>query len=388
MATAVSLVNEGNWDLDEYFGSLPDGELPYFLQRIRGRVYSCYPAGMVQFGLPVAALARLAGADFHEREVYDRLDKWTASWLAAWSVGLFFLLALYLVPPEPALALTLILATGSAVGSTVAQTLWQHGGLVFWFLVLLLAEFRRLDRPSWTSTLVQAVACAALVACRLTAVVFLVPFGAWVLLRTPRRAVLLVLLALLAYAPWAALYGSIYGHVLGPSVRQTGADHWSADLAGPLAGVLLSPGRGLLVYQPWVLLGAAACLPAVRRARARLPDARGPAGWVGLCLVVIVLQVLMASAYHFWWGGYCWGSRLLTEVMPLCALVCAGPVAALWASPAGKRTVVAVALLSFLLHLGALHLSADEWNTCTDIDRHVEELWSWHHPPFLHLRLR
>src|SRR5207247_1500463 len=70
--TAGSLVREGDWDIREF---LPAGELPYFAQHTHGGVYSSYPSGMVPFALPVAAAARLLGADFNSPQVHERLEK-------------------------------------------------------------------------------------------------------------------------------------------------------------------------------------------------------------------------------------------------------------------------------------------------------------------------
>src|SRR5262245_54478450 len=106
--TACSLVREGNADLDEYLdGSVAwacprPGALPYFATRRGDHAYSSYPAGMVPFALPVVGAARLAGADLDSPRVRERLEKWTAAWLAAASLGLFFLIALHLAAPPAA----------------------------------------------------------------------------------------------------------------------------------------------------------------------------------------------------------------------------------------------------------------------------------------------
>src|SRR5262249_59262564 len=110
-----------------------DGQRPYFCRRTSSGIYSSYPLGMVPFVLPVAAAAHLCGADLDQPKVHDRLEKWTAAWLTALCLGLFFHLALQLAPPNPAWMTTVILATGSAMFTPVGQALWQHGGGLFLF---------------------------------------------------------------------------------------------------------------------------------------------------------------------------------------------------------------------------------------------------------------
>src|SRR5262249_15471116 len=148
--------------------------LQYFLIQTPHGVYSSYPAGMVLFAVPMVATARLAGADLTNHGVLIRLEKWTAAWLAALSLGLFFLTALRLAEPRPAALTTLFLGGASAMFSTTGQALWQQGGVIFWVQVLLLIEFHARGRPSWRGGVVQGVACGMMLACRLSAGLFIV----------------------------------------------------------------------------------------------------------------------------------------------------------------------------------------------------------------------
>jgi hypothetical protein len=390
LPTAVSLVREGNWDLDEYVPrGLPDKQMPVFYRRSGKHIYANWPVGMVQFAAPVTAVAHAAGADLTRDEVYLRLEKWTAAWLAALSVGLFFLLALHLAPPAPALACTLVLATGSTMYSTVAMALWHQDALVFYSLLVLYLEFRQQEGPSWPATILQGAACGLMLPCRLSAGLFIGAFGVWVLLRSWRRALVVAAIALLAYAPWVHLYSTMSGNVGDPlAVKKTVGGGLTWDVLPRLAGVLVSPGRGLLVYQPWILLGTALLLPWVRRTAKAIPvPARLPPGWQWLCAAVVVGQIAVISAWAGWWGGYCWGSRLAAEVVPLLALLCVRPIAALWEADWGRRAIAAVGALAFVLHLSAVHFNADQWNAAQKIDSHPAKLWSWSDAPFLYWRL-
>src|SRR5262249_34972565 len=148
-------------------------------------------------------------------------------------------------------------------------------GIILGSLTLLLLEFRR---PGRAGAVAQGVVCGMLPACRLTAVSFLLPFGVWVLLRSPRRAAGVALVAAPASLPWGAYHLSVYGSPLGPSAVHMAGSNWSARIAPRLAGVMLSPGRGLLTYQPWIVLALLTALPAVRRGAARLGVGDGPPG--------------------------------------------------------------------------------------------------------------
>jgi hypothetical protein len=387
MLEAVSLVRQGDWELSDhvacYAGSAysPDGGLPYFLVRTPDGVYSIYPSGMVVFAAPVAALARCVGGDLDSFQVRARLEKWTACWVACACLALFFLLALHRVGPAPALAVTALLATGSVFYSTVGQALWQHGGVILWALAALLLEHRQARRERVALTLLQGAACALMLACRLSSALFVVPFGAWVLLRSPRRALLLAVAAAVAYAPWAWAYASTYGTPFGPSMGQLAGTNFTPHPFRSLLGVLASPSHGLLVYQPWLLLGCAALLPAVRRrAGERSPC---PAGLSAFCVVVVALHLALVSSWNCWWGGACWGSRLASETVPLLALLLLRPVASLWRTAVGRWVLLGVGLLAFLVHLPGTHLRAFPLNPSPQDEVACAQLWSWAESPFL-----
>ena len=384
--TAISLITQGNWELGEYMGTglrrvnLLDrqGRVPLCFQvRPRG-IYSSYPAGMVPFAVVVAAISASFDANLDSVEVHRHLEKMTASIVSAASIGLFFLIALRLAPARSAWVSTAILAVSSGMFSTVSMGLWQHGGIILWSLIILLVEFRREEVPTRWDPVIQGFACAQLVTCRLTSVAFLVPFGLWVLVRSPKRAVLVVAFAGLAYLPWSWAYWNTYGNLFGPSTGFLAGGLWSVDVSGPLAGVLFSPGRGLIVYQPWVLLAMAVAVPSVRARLSEVGRVARPSGWVPFCLVAIASQVLLVSAWGCWWGGWCWGSRLVVDIVPLCALLCVRPIAALWTSRGGRALVLSMALLGLLAHLPAAYFNAVRWNATAHFP---EDVWSWTHSP-------
>lgn len=404
--TSVSLLNDGDFELSEFSSPrrlaavCPEmaanpaltciyGPLPYFFAQTRTGIYSRYPSGMAAFALPVVAAARLAGARLYQTHVILRLEKLTAGLVAASSAALFLLIALHLAPFRPALAMTLILASGSALYSTASQALWQHDGVIFWTLVLLLIEFRRTNCPSRVGMVLQGIACGMMLGCRVTALLVLGPFFLWILVREPKRALATFEIGLLAFAPWAMLGLIAYDSPVGLYGAVNHPWWWAKRIGYHWYAVLFSPGRGLIVYQPWIVLGWTALLPAVRRRLAAVGRVRGPAGWVWFCLAAVTAEVALISSWRMWGGGICWGSRLLTDVVPLCALLCVKPVAVFWQHTMGKRLVLAVGLLSFWLHVSGIHFKALRWNDGTpNLDHHQKRMKSWSDPPFLFVKLR
>jgi len=188
-----------------------------------------------------------------------------------------------------------------------------------------------------------------------------------------------------AYLPCMAMYLTVYGNILGPATIVTNATQrrlWHYGRLDTIAGVLFSPARGLFVYQPWALLAPFAFLP---RVRARSVMSSGPApprGWAGFCATIVVIHTILISSWHDWSGGWCWGSRMLTDVVPLLGLLCIPPIAALGISPRGRWLLIAIGIIGILPHLPGAFLGSARWNALSD---HASDLWSWSRAPFLHL---
>jgi hypothetical protein len=388
--TAVSLVREGNWDVSEFArggtNSLirdQSGEIPLSFQVRGDRIYSAFPSGMVLFAAPMAGLSRLSGANLDDRVVHLRLEKITAAFVAALCLGFFFLTASCLGSAQAAGTATVLLAISSSLYTTVGLGLWQHGGVVFWLLIALLVEFASDGAPTRKGSAIQGIACSGLLTCRPTAALLVAGLGIWIFLRSPRRALLTMVVATVAFLPCVAVYESLYGTVLGPltiQLNMTGA-RWHFGRIDTLAGVFVCPGRGLFVYQPWAVLSLLALIPAVRRLTSEKRLRVAPLGWMAYCLIISAVHCVVVSSWFDWSGGYCWGSRLLTDIIPLLGLLCVPVLEWLGKRPQTRNIIVAVAVLGALTHFPCVYRNAASWNYVTD---HEGDLWSWSNAPFLY----
>ena len=183
---------------------------------------------------------------------------------------------------------------------------------------------------------------------------FLVPFGLWVLARDWRRGLLVPLCAIVCYLPWAAMYYAIYRNPFGPSMGFLSEEWFPGE---HILGVLFSPGRGLFVYQPWVLfLG----LLAFRKVRANPTNA--PVGWAAFAIATVACQLVLIGSWPIWWGGYCYGSRLVAEIVPIAGLFAIRPVGYLLSARWGWAAVTAGGLLGFAIHAPCAYYDAWLWN--------------------------
>jgi len=121
-------------------------------------------------------------------------------------------------------------------------------------------------------------------------------------------------------------------------------ERFSGNWIEGIIGLLLSPGRGLLLYVP-VLWAALAGWPALLKARRREALLWGS---------VVLIYVLLYGKWFMWHGGYAWGPRFLVPVVPLLCLGLAPWLAQRHGRVAWTLFGVALALSMAFAALGTL----------------------------------
>ncbi len=286
---------------------------PYWIQPTpSGHSASLYPVVapllVTPLYLPAALWVRWGG------ETYERmswlgslLEKLSASAVAAAAVGWMFPLLRRRIAPRPALLLTLVFAFATSTWVTGSQALWQHGTAellavgALWFLT---------GEPS-TSNLVAAGALAGLMAAnRPPDLLFTAAFGVYALLRVRRRAVWFAAAAAVPGLLAAAYNLTMFRHLGGGygAIDLVGAGFFGHPILRGLAGLLFSPGRGLFVYSPFLLF-----LPLLFHRSLEDRSART----LTLCLTGAVLLQIFLYTLADWRGGFSYGYRFLTDMVPV-----------------------------------------------------------------------
>lgn len=108
-------------------------------------------------------------------------------------------------------------------------------------------------------------------------------------------------------------WGSIFdtGNSAGGQITGFGADPWATPLIEGLSGMLFSPGKGLLVYNPLLTAGLFG-LVFVWRGRGRLASV--------VALGVIAVSLLIHAKLAFWSGGGAWGPRYQASMVGFACL--------------------------------------------------------------------
>jgi hypothetical protein len=305
--------------------------------------------------------------------------KWTAALYTAGSVLLVFVTACSFMTKRQALILGIVYGAGTCIWSTSSQALWQHGPNEFFIALGFYFLHRVGERPRFGTYCGLALACA--VFCRPTTAVVVLAVGLHLLLSDRRAcwrfvaAGVPIALVLGAYN-WSYLGSPFtFGQSFQGDFAQwfTGrSDTWQTPLLTGLAGVLLSPSRGLFVYSPVLVFSIWGIWRCVRDHQY---------AFLRPAALATAVTVVLISKFHAWWGGWSYGYRLLVDTAPLLSMLMI-PVLTDLLNKGALRYVSALTLAwsIYVQVLGAFAYNINEWNSLgkRDIDllANRERLWS------------
>lgn len=352
--TAWTLVRTGSWDVHAY----PELK-PFLGTHIRalpdGRWMTIRPGAALACVGVVAPFALLREQPFSATAMHH-LGKIAAGLHVAGAACLFFLLCRRLAPAAAGPA-TALLAFGTSLYSIGGMASWTHGLAAFWLTValyLLLAP-----TPRVRTGFVAGLALGAAVFIRGTTGLFGAAAIIGLLWRRRWGSLLGLVLGLIPPLAGLLLYNRAY---MGDALLGGYAlDDWQTrtPLHLGLAGLLVAPSRGLLVYTPAFLLVPFGLWALLRRPAQTTPGQRG---MILLWFAATAATVVFYARWWCWWGGWCFGPRFLCECAPLLCLLFAFAFVSL-RSVAARRGAVALIAVSILVHIAGVFGHTDAWNS-------------------------
>jgi hypothetical protein len=349
----ISILEHGGMTFDEFVS--PGFPLPYYFRSIRGQVLSSYSILPGLMNVPVYAVARLAGVPLYANRF--RLSGVTAALLVSFSVFLMYRCLLRVCARErDALLFTFAYFFGTCAWTVAGKGLFQHGPSVLLLALALLLLLR--DRPFSTAGAGAALGFAVIN--RPTNLLIAIPLAIFVLRHRRSRA---GLAGFVCFAAVPALVHAAYAwHYFGTpftSAQPVSAGRFSGDPVAGLAGLLMSPSRGLLVISPFLLF----CIPAAVAA-----FRRGEPPLFRYLVVACLLEIWLYSFWDNWWGGHSFGYRLLTELVPLLVLVLASQWSELRRIPAAAPLFSILLLLSVCVQILGASTYPSRFNSNIDLE--------------------
>lgn len=365
-----AILHEGTLHLDTvYEATRMNDPRPYWIMRsVDGHAVSMYPVVTPILVTPLyvpafAAWRLLGGGERLLERLGELMEKAAASAVASVCAALCYLLVRKRLERRDAILLTIAFAFGTNTWATSSQGLWQHGASELFLLGALLGVT---SPPSPRTALGIGVCCGLLVANRLPdvflalgvcafAALFWAPRKAWIVaLAGTAAAFPFFLYNWLTFHEWGGGYAVTFKVTLGGT-----SGFFQHPMHVGLGGLLVSPGKGILVFCPFFLFLAG---------QLRFRFASRSDRFLAACLTAAVVAQLCLFARTDWGGGYSYGPRFLTDMTPVLIFLLVPVVAALSRRGrilfeiAASLAIVVQAIGAFCYPRGASDVNLDAWS--------------------------
>jgi len=264
-------------------------------------VCSIFPPGIAFLAFPFFLPFALAGAEPLNLGLLVRVGHVAAATIEVIATLLLWSVMRRFASERWSLALVLLYFFGTSVRTIASQALWQHPGVHLAVAVALWLVFVARPVALWREFAAGVALGFGAVVRQTTAM--LVPF---VPAGRVRATVFAIAGAAIGVVPLLVYNAAAFGN---PLEQGYGTKPFDTSPVIGLYGLLLSPSRGLFVYEPYLLF-AFATIVLLRPGRDHLE----------LRLLSLVYAwaatAILYSTYAEWWGGRVFGPRFLDDLAP------------------------------------------------------------------------
>lgn len=407
MMVSESILKYGTFRLDHYNiphkapfsgpGIVASG-YPYQLEVSDGHLYYTFPPGTSILSVPFVGMLNILGVSAvnpdgsysYKGEV--RIERVTSAILMAFLSVVFYWTARLLLGVKESVVLSLIGVLATPIFSTASRGMWSHTWLVLLLGITLFIIMRSLHYKYSPNPILLATLLSWMYFVRPTASIGIIAISILVFIYWRNIFIRFAVVGMIWFGGFVIYSLYNFGTIL-PSYYSAGR-LGSTTFFEALAGNMISPARGLIVYSPFLLVVIYLFL----RNRNRIlykPLAT-------TALIAVAAHWVAVSGFPHWWAGYSYGPRFMTDVTPWLVIICI-LLAATLAGESGDTEGVgsaytAIAKRKWLLWSsavlvvisiciqgrGAYSQDTFSWNVYPNsIDKNPDRLWDWSYPQFL-----
>lgn len=396
--TAISIVNNGDLNLNEYSDIFPIA-LNVNLWKSKGNYYNYYPYGLSILSAFPVLFIKYYYKWFMNKDIEDkfrtssiRLDKNIASFFMAISSCIVFLISFKITQNYiNSIFLSIVFAFGTIAFSGTSRGLWQHNGTFFLYFAIIYillnnSDFAVLKLQGESKKvfgfslhqigiILSAFPLYFSYLVRPTSLVPIFFISVAIVLCLKKNFIFFFIIGFSTLAIFFATNYSIFGTLNHPYYDFDKVSSTDTFLEA-LLGNLISPGRGMFIYSPFLIFSIYGIYLKYKNENLRFYEIA--------FILIIIFHWIIISRNKNWWGGHSYGYRLMSDILPFMFYY----FIYYWKYERFKiikfAALLAV-LISFYMNIfGAIYMNSYTWNLLpVNIDDFPERNWNWSDPPFL-----
>lgn len=364
----LSLIKEGNIDLDEY-SNLIESRNYYGITEFNGSYYNYFPIGGTIIPFPLIYIGHII---FEEN--ISLIELLSSKLMFSITVFTFYLLC-WIVSKDIKISIILssIFAFATPNLYILSGALWTHGSAELMIILSLLAPLYGKRKqsdiiPAFSAIFLFLGYLARPTVALLAPIVFL-----YIILTRRRSAVLFIGLGIACLSIFIIWSLIAFGVPLPPyyAASRLSLETFTTALVGQLA----SPNRGLFIFVPFVLFSIVGMHKAIKDPNADLIFKLLP--------IHIVTYAIVLAMFPHWWGGHSYGPRLYTELMPIFAIYLYWVIITLQKEDRAYKPLIFIGIITYCVLVQSFAVvdpsySVHAWNSLpVNVDLAPERIWDW-----------
>lgn len=367
--TGIAIVKEGTLNLDSYYQMMvskypqPDDSnlTPFYLRKVNNHYLSAFPIMNTILSLPVFLLYVPFITTISWDDVY-LVSHLSGSFILSISCAAFFYLFSRILKSSSRISyiLTAVYALATINLPLISQALWQHGAVQF-FSILALIFFLR-ERYLLTFMFLGFGILSRPTAGIVFAVLFLfLYFSKKLNIKVAISTVIGILIPILFFFSYNFIY---YTDLSNQGYASQLGNSWLGNFPESLIGIWVSPSKGLLIYSPIFIFTLIGIWKGYKKDNL-----------VAISFWIILLHTLVLSKWKHWYGGYGYGYRMISDVIPFFII----PIWFLLENyyEKVKKGVLLTFIVSFIIQVSGLVFFDSIWHNAYDTGfKNTSWLWS------------
>jgi hypothetical protein len=367
--TGISIVKEGTLNLDSYYQMMvskypqPDDSnlTPFYLRKVNNHYLSAFPIMNTILSLPIFLVYVPFITTISWDDVY-LLSHLSGSFILSISCAALFYLFSRVLKSSSRISyiVTAVYALATINLPLISQALWQHGAVQF-FSILALIFFLR-ERYLLTFMFLGFGILSRPTAGIVFAVLFLfLYFSKKLNIKVAVSTAIGILIPILFFFSYNFIY---YTDLSNQGYASQLGNSWLGNFPESLIGIWVSPSKGLLIYSPIFIFTLVGIWKGYKKDNL-----------VAISFWIILLHTLVLSKWKHWYGGYGYGYRMISDVIPFFII----PIWFLLENyyEKVKKGVLLTFIVSFIIQVSGLVFFDSIWHNAYDTGfKNTSWLWS------------
>lgn len=392
-----SILDQHTVFFDQFSGYIQTIEIPYMFSIHGGHYVSQYPIVVPVLVTPLYVIPYLFLHFFHIpidmlnpvfHMICLTMDKIAASFIAALSAVFLYMSLKNLFSKKISLLCTLIYAFATTTWAISSQTLWQQGAVELFLVILIYLVVINEKKENQNIFLLMGLLSGLLIFCRPVDSILLLPIIYYVLVHNKLEKFYYLCALILVSLPFAVYNLYFFNNLFGGYSSVVSMFSFNFEAINSFLGLIISPNRGLLIFSPVCLL-AIVGISGIKKIKPKNMQY-----FLILMAFSVISQIIAYSFFKVWWGGWSYGPRFLTGMLPF-FMIFLGIYfdefsKTTWTEKNYRKYFIILVITIiicwsvFVQIVGAFYYPQGSWDSTPNIDDNTQRLWDWNDSQILH----